>query len=328
MSPDGLDRDDVTHALDALASEVPAPTADAASLIARGRRRLMKQRVAITVAVLAVIATAASVGAVVSNNNDTPRVVAPTTSTTPSKLGFGEAKQIAVASSLEAWKCLDPLQYTDNGGRTWRTVSYPDHGLNQPTSCTATEGGNMWAVLSSADGAHYDVLRVRHGTDVDVVRLAQVHGGDYIQDAPYFVGCRSRLDREHQRVRPESALRNHRRRHDVEARLVAQVRESRGVHEYATPVPSSCSTNCPSRRTETRRRNPSPGRATSATPSRIVFRGNSIIVWKSSPKRDGPYRTFVEVNTDRGRTWVGRAGPVVTGGSSTAFDAIDGSTGS
>src|SRR6478672_3447052 len=73
-------RDDVAHALDALASEVPAPTADAGSLIARGRRRIGRQRILIIGIAAAVIATAAGVGAA-ANRDDTPRIVAPVPTT-------------------------------------------------------------------------------------------------------------------------------------------------------------------------------------------------------------------------------------------------------
>ena len=102
-------RDDVAHALDALASEVPAPAADAASLIARGRRRIVRQRILIIGIAAAVVATAAGVGA--ANRDDTPRVVAPVpatsttsvsphpepTATTPAPTGVGDAVPVPLA---------------------------------------------------------------------------------------------------------------------------------------------------------------------------------------------------------------------------------------
>src|SRR5438552_3979929 len=74
-------RDDVEHALDALASDAPAPTAHVSTLIARGRRRIVRQRVLVIGIAAAAIATVAGVGAVANNDHET-RVVAPVPPTT------------------------------------------------------------------------------------------------------------------------------------------------------------------------------------------------------------------------------------------------------
>ena len=180
-------RDDVAQALDALAAEVPAPTADAGSLIARGRRRIVRQRILIIAIAAAVIATAAGVGAA-ANRDNTPRIVAPVPTTpttspspppeptattpTPNEVGNAVPAPLAFASATEGWICDDPFEYTTDAFETVGehvnipTAAYPAEG--QERLCAAAPGGNAWLVRAGAPG-HPEIVRIRSGgTDVQV----------------------------------------------------------------------------------------------------------------------------------------------------------------
>ena len=180
-------RDDVAHALDALASEAPAPTADAGALIARGRRRIVRQRILIIGIAAAVIATAAGVGAA-ANRDDTPRIVAPVPTTpttslspppeptattpTPTQVGNAVPAPLAFASATEGWICDDPFEYTTDAFETVGehvnipTAAHPAEG--QEPLCAAAPGGNAWFVRAGAPG-HPEIVRIRSGgTDVQV----------------------------------------------------------------------------------------------------------------------------------------------------------------
>jgi photosystem II stability/assembly factor-like uncharacterized protein len=190
-------RDDVEHALAALASEVPAPTADAASLIARGRRRVLRQRVVIIAIAVAVLATAASVGAV-ANNDHERRVVAPapttstvpevttatSTTTTPATVPVAPAvpAQLAFASTTEGWICDDPFEYTTDAFQTVfehvdiptpATSATPDY--NQQALCAAAPGGNAWLLRGSGNPGQPEIVRIRSGgSDVQIFPFTRI----------------------------------------------------------------------------------------------------------------------------------------------------------
>jgi photosystem II stability/assembly factor-like uncharacterized protein len=176
-------RDDVESALDALASEVPAPVADAGSLIARGRRRIFRQRLLIGGIAAAAIATAAGVGAA-ANRDDTPRIVAPVPTTpptslspppeptatpTPSEVGHAVPAPLAFASAHEGWICDDPFEYTTDAFDTGAahvnipTAAYPAEG--QVPLCAAAPGGNAWFVRASGAPGRPEIVRIRSGGD-------------------------------------------------------------------------------------------------------------------------------------------------------------------
>ena len=81
MPPEPFGRDDVAGVLDALAAEVGAPRADAASVVARGRRRVRQRRVrVVAVATFALV----TIAAIVVATRQPARVTAVSTSPPPS----------------------------------------------------------------------------------------------------------------------------------------------------------------------------------------------------------------------------------------------------
>ena len=195
MPPDRLDRDDVAHALDALASEVPAPTADAASLIARGRRRVFRQRVLVIGIAAAVIATAAGIGAVANRDHATRVVAVPTTPTTvrsahreptatvPAPIGGGYVlpASLAFASATEGWICNDPFVYTTDAFETVaKNVDIPTAATTVTPDfpvklCAAAPGGNAWLLRGSGDPDRPEIVRIRAGgSNVQVFPFARI----------------------------------------------------------------------------------------------------------------------------------------------------------
>jgi photosystem II stability/assembly factor-like uncharacterized protein len=288
-------REDVEHALDALASDAPAPSADAASLIARGRRRILRQRLTVVGIALAVIATATSVGAVVSNN-DTRRVVAPTTTTAPSAVGH--ARFIAVASSLEAWKCVNPLQHTDDGGRTWQTVAV--RGDADVSNCTAIEGGYLWA----ADGSQ--IVRVRHMTDVQALPFPHINADEQLT-RPLFV------DAEHgwiQTYGNDKTQALYRTTDGGTTWSLASTRQGLGQLSFAD------SEHGASRYGNTVTVTSDGGQTwhTISGPDlpstfKIAMRGQSIVAWGGSHIAGSQYRTLFALSSDGGKSWTRRNGP-------------------
>jgi hypothetical protein len=173
-------RDDVEHALDALASEAPAPSADARSLIARGRRRILRQRLTIVGIALAVIATAASVGAVASNH-DARRIIAiptttttrsdsPTTTTPPTSNQVAVPAQLAFPAGVAGWICGDRVSYSTSDfdpyrGETKDVVIPPNPSAAsgdypQDPLCAAAPGGNFWLVRDSSNEDRSEIVHV------------------------------------------------------------------------------------------------------------------------------------------------------------------------
>ena len=330
MRRNGFDRDDVEQALDALASDVPAPSADAATLIARGRRRIVRQRLVVIGLALAVVATAAGVGAL-TNNNDARRIVAPvpTTSTTP---GLGPSRQIAVASPLEAWKCLNPMQYTDNGGRSWKSVALPTRvPADLVSSCTAVAGGNAWADWQDSKN-EFHILRIRGGHDPQVFsfpRLPENTG----------LGPLTFVDRDHgwaQTSTYDSGQPTHLyRTSDGGATWkLATTNVGGGPIAFADLNHGWSSDGANLSYTGdggvTWRAVALPAPVTTAGPIvlfQVEAHDESIVVWRGIPMDGNRYRPFFDFSTDGGRTWSLRAGPddfESRGAENNAFDAIAG----
>src|SRR5689334_15625914 len=73
-------RDDVEHALGVLASEVPAPRAEASAVVQRGRRRMRKRQMTLVGIVALMLAIVLAAGVVARSDERSPRVASvPTT---------------------------------------------------------------------------------------------------------------------------------------------------------------------------------------------------------------------------------------------------------
>ena len=94
-------RDDVQHALDAMASEVTPPASGVDAVLARGRRRRVQRRVVLVGIAAALVAGVATAGAL-THANDGGHVVSlhPTTTSAPSSSG--------VTKPTSAVTTLDP----------------------------------------------------------------------------------------------------------------------------------------------------------------------------------------------------------------------------
>ena len=328
MPPERFDRDDVEHALDALASEVPTHTADAASLMARGRRRIMQRRLGVVAIAMAVLATAASVSALTSHDA-ARRVVAHIPKTTPSATGRSPSG-IAVASSLEAWKCLNPLQYTDNGGLTWESIALPDQ-VPRDVSCTAVAGGYAWVTWPDSKGQLH-MLRVRDAKPPHVLSLPQPpevsglgpltfidpdHGWfqSYVHESGKPVdlyrtldgGATWKLAATNLKGGP-IAFADADHGWSGDGQKLSET-EDGGVTWRSVDLPQ-----------------PAAPREKLAL-FQIRAHDNWVVVWRGSPISGARYHPFFDVSNDGGRTWSLRAGPAdfeLPDAGNNAFDAIDG----
>ena len=127
-------RDDVERALDALASEVGLPRADASARIERGRRRTRQRRIVVIGVAAGVVAVVAAVG-VLAHDDTLEDAAAPhRRAPDPAACRRGAAREIVAPTSLEAWKCRNPIEYTADGGQTWRSTQLPG---TPTTACCA-----------------------------------------------------------------------------------------------------------------------------------------------------------------------------------------------
>src|SRR5438128_224746 len=153
-------RDDVDRALDALASEVTPPRADATALIERGRRRTRQRRITLVGVAAGVVAVVAAVG-VVAHDDDSKTPPVRTGEHKNRPFGGARSTEIATPTALEAWKCRNPIEYTADGGQTWRATKLPGK-RHDGVLCTAIAGGTAWAV--AGDGAGNErIFRIRDG---------------------------------------------------------------------------------------------------------------------------------------------------------------------
>jgi photosystem II stability/assembly factor-like uncharacterized protein len=176
-------RDDVRDALEAMASGVAEPSADASAVIARGRRRMRRQRLTIggIVALLLVIVVGAGV---ITSKEDggTPRVSSvPTTlpAITVGGVYTGPVHiPIAFASPTEGWLCSGSrMEHTTNAGATWESVTVPfgppaPPRVQQPV-CAAVAGGEAWMITTDA----------RHTDGLQVIRVSD--GGRDVETSPF-----------------------------------------------------------------------------------------------------------------------------------------------
>jgi len=169
--------DDVKETLDAMAAKTPAPRGDVETVIMRGRRQRAQRRMTL-VGIAAVLVAVVVVATIVQSRRAT-NVVSPAPTTTVPALGIpapGVPGDIAVASALEAWKCVNPPQYTNDGGRLWRDIELPAGLSSVGGYCSALPGGDAWMMSTSPAGSR--LVRVRHVTDIQTFALPPVPDND------------------------------------------------------------------------------------------------------------------------------------------------------
>ena len=177
--------DDVQGAVDELVAAARVPGADTAAIVARGRKRVHQRWAALAggavlvIAVLGVVTALARADHTTRARTDASRPPTTIGVATPTTDRTGEVLDIAVASSLEAWKCTNPLQYTSDGGSTWTTITTAGirtgadtSAANPNSACAAVPGGNVWIIQpGAARSGGWPLLRVRGGNGASVLRF-------------------------------------------------------------------------------------------------------------------------------------------------------------
>jgi photosystem II stability/assembly factor-like uncharacterized protein len=173
--------DDVKAALDALASEVPAPDRGVGEAVGRGHTRLVRRRIALVSVAAVLVAAVAIVGLVGSDQHrsvvSTP---VPTVSTRPRRahttpptpapsydVGQYDPQPVVIGSANEAWICGDPMQLSADGGKSWREVHLPllTGGVSigeyvQPTLCTAAPGAAWILRATGRNSDESELIRI------------------------------------------------------------------------------------------------------------------------------------------------------------------------
>ena len=168
-------RDDVEHALGALASEVPAPRADAESVVERGRRRTRKRQLTLLGFVVLMLAVVLAAGAIARSDERSPRAASVPTTVPSVDVGQRPTPMspraqpvpipLAFVSPTEGWLCSTPtMAYTTDAGESWKSVAVPSHPPVPPRSqvpvCAATPGGDAWMLTTSGDADGLEVVHV------------------------------------------------------------------------------------------------------------------------------------------------------------------------
>jgi photosystem II stability/assembly factor-like uncharacterized protein len=296
-------RDDVERALDALASEVAAPHADAQSVVHRGRRRTRKRRFAVAVVVTTLAALIAAVG-VVAHDDRSKNPALRTVEHEPHIVPGAGTYEVAAPSALEAWKCRNPIEYTNDGGRTWRATELAGapHG---ELSCAAVAGGSAWAVWGAVHSGIWHLARIRNGgADVDIVDFHRVRGR-YLS-APTFVdddhgwisvvSTRAPLGRDLYRTtdggKTWTLSATHQR-----LRSPSFVDANRGWSTDGRDVYASSDGGSTWQIVH----------QTSESFFEAVATPDGAVVWGGRLIQGGQYKDFVDVTTDGGRTWTRRS---------------------
>jgi len=244
---------------------------------------------------------------------------------------------VRAASALEAWECLDPLQYTPDGGRTWRTVSDP-RCAKAPTDaarvCAAVPGGDAWELRIGADN-DVTILRVRHWTDTRVIPLDALHlspttsilsmtfidakhGWITTDDESFLYGPASG---------PLYRTRDGGDSWELVARFApvgASVQFTSATRGWALASPIGLMTTADGGATWHRANLPEAAGSVLVT---VVARAGVVIALRSATS-GGSSRPLFDVSTDDGRTWVRRRAPnalLLTGASPFGFAAADAS---
>jgi photosystem II stability/assembly factor-like uncharacterized protein len=322
-------RDEVRDAIDALASAVPAPDADATAAITRGRHRIRNRRLTLASVVAALAVIVASVGVIANRDTPTgtPRIDSrslgrPTTTMTtittipPPVVPAGPRPiQLAFVSPAEGWLCADPMQHTTDAGATWTNVPV----TAQPLACAAVPGGDAWALLPSSDPRHQQLVHVAAGNGPQTFAFPQLPNS-LVVDELHFVDARNGFAFAHELARgPERALletRDGGQTWDVVSTAVfGALRFASATSGWAAQVPNE---------TAALLRTADRGRTWSSVPvpwpqtpgsvgvdiRPVTVAGDLIVAQGSNP--DGHLtHLFFDLSTDGGRTWSMRSAPPV-----------------
>jgi photosystem II stability/assembly factor-like uncharacterized protein len=177
-------REDVRDAIDAMASDVATPDADASAAMARARNRIRRRRLTFVSVVALLAAIVVIAGAIVSDDDGSSRISSvPTTARpfreTPWEVYSGPIEiPISFVSPTEGWLCTGPtMQYTTDAGATWKDVTVPFGSpapprLQQPV-CAAVAGGEAWLLTTA----------VRDADDLQVIHVSE--GGRTVETAAF-----------------------------------------------------------------------------------------------------------------------------------------------
>ena len=324
-------RDDVKDALDALASEVPAPRRDRNDVVARGRRRRLQRRVALVGVAGVLVAAVAAVGTLARASHTTTigsHTPAATTPITAPATGPAVGRSSVFPSSLEAWKCGNPLRYTSDGGKRWRDVVLPAAVPVAGGECSAVPGGNAWMSWPNGNAGDWYLLRIRGLDDMSVFSLPAVPR-EMVFGSPTFI------DRDHGwfTVRAAGGATTLYRTldggatwerassgqplgpmafanaddgwatHGRKRTLLATTDGGTSWKQVVTPVPAG-----------------------DVARFQVVAHGDFVVVWSGTHITGSQYRTFFDVSDDGGRTWALRNGPAgfeLPTGAENYFSATD-----
>jgi photosystem II stability/assembly factor-like uncharacterized protein len=333
--------DDVERAVDALLARVPNAPADITSIRALAQRRITQRRL-VAVAVLVGFVVAGGAISALARSRHTAhaatRAVTPTTAFAPSAdHRTADVLDLAVASPLEAWKCTDPLQYTDDGGRTWRTIPAPPTdsvtARNPNSLCAAVAGGNVWALRFPGGPRPGVIVRVRDAAPSETFPFPQVPPETEVLTVTFF-------DADHGWAvttfnGPTGTLtpvENVFRTRDggrtwtlagQDVPVSSGVQFTSATRGWALASAFDLVTTTDSGATWQPVTLPAAPEGVFLT--KVVARGSFVIVWCGAVT-GASTPTFFDVSTDGGRTWSRRLGPPrldTTGVSPLGFSAAD-----
>jgi photosystem II stability/assembly factor-like uncharacterized protein len=152
--------DELRRELQEIANEQPAPAGDARAVVARGSRRLLRRRLGVGFALLAVLGV--TVGIAASARDGSPKGVVIAPPPTPAE---NAGPQVIFTSEEEGWVCADPILHTADGGEHWQAQSWSNLATGTPT-CAAVPT-DAWIVVQSPTG-DVKVLPAQGGANIAV----------------------------------------------------------------------------------------------------------------------------------------------------------------
>jgi len=296
-------RDDVDRALDVLASQVEPPRADASAVVERGRRRTRQRRITLVGVVAVLGAVVAAVGAFAHDDNSKPPTVRDAEHETRSVVG-GPSTDIAAPTADEAWKCRNPIEYTADGGTTWRATKLP--GISREgVLCAAIAGGTGWAVASD-DAGHQRIFRIRAGgAHIDTFALPRAMAGGLT--APIFI------DEDHGWIAAlyprASGDRVVYRTIDGGATWTRVAHRRLQALSFASPTVGWSSDGSNVLRTADGGHTWHAAHHVAEQLFQVVATPNGAVAWGGRLVTRTQYHDFLDVTTDDGKTWTRRPGP-------------------